>query len=95
MPNFLRAFVVAALPKTTADPYTLTLDTTYEQTLVNYPSALLDHLNRLLCAGTLPAAAKTRIITALSAVPSTTTAEDKVKTAILLTLTSPASAIQR
>jgi uncharacterized protein (DUF1800 family) len=95
VPNFLRTFVVAALPKTTADPYTITLDTTYEQTLVNDPSALLDHLNRLLCAGTLPTAAKTRILTALSAVPSTTTAEDKVKTAILLTLTSPAAAIQR
>lgn len=95
VPNFLRGFVVAALPKTTADPYTITLDTTYEQTLVSDPSALLDHLNRVLCAGTLPAAAKTRILTALSAVPSTTTAEDKAKTAILLTLTTPASAIQR
>jgi hypothetical protein len=95
VPNFLRTFVLAALPKTTADPYTLTLDTTYEQTLLADPSALLDHLNRVLCAGTLPATAKTRILTALSSVPATTTAEDKVKTAILLTLTTPASAIQR
>lgn len=100
VPNYLRTFVVAATPTsngvpTTAADYTLTLNLTYEETLAGNVPALLDHLNSLLCAGSLSSAARTRITTALAALPSTTSANERVKSAILLVLTSPNAAIQK
>jgi hypothetical protein len=100
VPNYLRNFVNAAIPTsngvpTAVAPYVLTLDLTYEQTLLSNPAALLDHLSRVLCADTLPAAARTRITTALAALPAATTPIDRAKTAVLLVLTSPAAAIQK
>ena len=97
VPNYLRTFVNATTTGVAAanQPYVIALNTTYEQTLVSNPTALLDHLNAVLCAGTLPTAARTRIITALSALAASTTNEDRAKTAILLVLTTPAAAIQK
>jgi len=97
VPNYLRTFVNATTAgiAATIQPYVITLNTTYEQTLVSNPTALLDHLNTVLCAGTLPGAARTRITTALSALATSTTNEDRAKTAILLVLTTPAAAIQK
>jgi uncharacterized protein (DUF1800 family) len=99
-PNYYRSFVLAAVPTanglpTTAAPYTLTLNLTYEQNLAGNPAALLDHLNLLLCSGTLSTAARTRITTSLAALPTTTTPEDRAKSAILLVLTSPSAAVQK
>ncbi|NBQ58151.1 MAG: DUF1800 family protein, partial [Opitutaceae bacterium] len=94
VPNYLRTFVNSVTGSVVANqPYVITLNTTYEQTLVANPAALLDHLNSVLCAGTLPSAARTRILTALSSLATSTTNEDRAKTAILLVLTSPAAAI--
>jgi hypothetical protein len=95
VPNFFRNFVLASLPTTTARDYTITLNTSAEQALVSTPSALIDRLNLVLCGGAMPAATKTRIATALGSLATTATATDRVNTAILLTLTSPASAIQK
>jgi hypothetical protein len=100
VPNYLRGFVVAAIPTsngvpTTAADYTLTLNLTYEESLVGNVPALLDHLNTLLCAGSLSSTARTRITTALASLPSTTSATDRVKSAILLVLTSPSAAVQK
>ena len=97
VPNYLRTFVNSTTTgvATANQPYVITLNTTYEQTLVATPGALLDHLNAVLCAGTLPSAARTRILTALSSLATSTTNEDRAKTAILLVLTSPAAAIQK
>lgn len=100
VPNYLRGFVVAATPTsngvpTAAADYTLTLDLTQETALLGDVPALLDHLSLVLCSGSLSAAARTRITTALTALPSTTTALDRVRTAILLVLTSPHAAIQK
>ncbi len=100
VPNYLRTFAIAAIPTTNgaptaAAPYVLIPNTTYEQTLVATPTALVDHLNRVLCADTLSAAARTRIVSALAALPTATTTEDRAKTAILLVLTSPAAAVQK
>lgn len=97
VPNYLRTFVNSTTTGVAAanQPYVITLNTTYEQTLVANPGALLDHLNSVLCAGTLPSAARTRILTALSSLATSTTNEDRAKTAILLVLTSPAAAIQK
>ncbi len=99
-PNYLRSFVLAAIPTTNgvataAAPYTLTLNLTYEQTLIGNVPALLDHLNLLLCSGSLSSTSRTRITTALTALPTATTTEDRVKTAILLVLTSPSGAVQK
>ena len=95
VPNFLRTISLTNVPTTTAAPYTMALDLTYEQTLVATPSALLDHLNLLLCAGNMTAATKTRITTALAALPAATTTRERAQTAVLLTLTSPSSAVQK
>ena len=95
VPNFLRTISLTNVPTTTAAPYTMALDLTYEQTLVATPSALLDHLNLLLCAGNMTAATKTRITTALAALPATTTTRERAQTAVLLTLISPSSAVQK
>ena len=99
-PNFLRTFVNAAIPTsggvpTPAAPYVIMLNLTYEQTLLSTPTALLDHLNVVLCSGSLSAASRTRIITALAALPTATTTIDRAKVAILMVLTSPAAAIQK
>jgi hypothetical protein len=94
-PNFFRNFALANVPTSAAGPYTITLDLTFEQTLVSNPSALLDHLNLVLCAGAMPAATKTRITTALAALPASASARERAQTAVLLTLTSPAAAIQK
>ena len=99
-PNFLRNFVNAVIPTsggvpTTAAPYVLTLNTTFEQSLANNPPALLDHLSTVLTADSLSAATRTRVTTALAALPSTTSTLDRVNTAIFLVLTSPSAAIQK
>jgi hypothetical protein len=97
VPNYFRNFVNATTTglAATTQPYILTLNLTYEESLVSNPPALLDHLSRLLTADSLPAAAKTRITTALAALPTATTTTDRAKTAVLLVLTSPAAAIQK
>ena len=72
-----------------------TLDLSYEQTLVNTPSALLDHLNLVLCGGNMPQATRDRITTALTALPASTTALERAQTAVLLVTTSAAGATQK
>jgi hypothetical protein len=100
VPNYLRTFVNAVIPTTAgvptaAAPYVLTLDLAYEQTLLPNPDALLDHLSNVLAAGNLSPSARTRIKTALTALPTSTATLDRVKTAVLLTLTSQSAAIQK
>lgn len=95
VPNQLRTFVLATVPNSTAGPYAITLNLTFEQTLVANPTALLDHLNLVLCGGALPAETRTRITTALAALPAATSTLERAQTAVLLTLTSPAASIQR
>lgn len=100
VPNYLRGFVLAVLPTsggvpTAAAPYTLTLKLNYEVGLVGNIPALLDHLNTVLCSGSLSALTRARITTALAALPVSTSNEDRVKTAILLVLTSPSGAVQK
>ncbi|HUR57769.1 MAG TPA: DUF1800 family protein [Opitutaceae bacterium] len=95
VPNFLRTFTLATVPTTTAAPYAITLNLAYEQTLLGNPSALLDHLNLVLCASAMPAATKTRITTALAALPAATSALERAQTAVLLTVTTPAAATQK
>ena len=94
-PNFLRTFANASLPVTTADPYTITLNLNYEKTLATNPAALTDHLATILCANSLSTAAKSSIVNTLTALKSTASTEDLVKSAIILISSSPNAAIQR
>jgi hypothetical protein len=43
----------------------------------------------------MPAATKTRLVTALGALPASTSTRERAQTAVLLTLTSPAAAVQK
>ncbi len=96
VPNDLRTFVFATATGTSSSvPVTIAPDFTLEQTLVATPTKLLDHLAAVLCQGNMPQATRDRITTALTALPATTSALEKVQTAVLLTLTSPAAATQK
>ena len=73
---------------------------TTELTLVGNPSALVDRLNRLLCAGQLSAATVSLIVTALGADRSTTASTDTTKRnyiakAILFVMASAEYLIQK
>jgi len=103
VPNSLRSFVVANnVPAGTANPTqiaqasaTLMPDYSFEQTLVSDVPALLNHLNLLLTQGTLALEAQARIAAGLAALPSSTNALDRVRSAVLLVLTSPDAAVQK
>ena len=95
VPNAFRSFALANVPTTNAAPSTLPLDLAYELTLVSNPAALVDHLNTLLAAGNMSAAARTRIVTALTTLPTNTTSLERAQTAVFLAVTSPAAAVQK
>jgi len=73
---------------------------TTELTLVGNPSALVDRLNRILCAGQLSSATVSLIVTALGTDRSTTASPDTTKRnyiakAILFVMASPEYLIQK
>lgn len=57
--------------------------------------ALVDHLNLVLCAGSMPTAVRDRIATALTAMPASTTDTDKYRSAIYLTVVTQSAAVQK
>lgn len=92
VPNLIRALIFTSTPPASG---TLVMDLTAEQALAANPSAQLDHLNAVMCGGTLPAAARARILTALNALPTSATPLERAQTAVLLVATSPAGSIQQ
>lgn len=58
---------------------------------------LMDYLNLVLCGNSMPKTMNDRIITALTAMPNNSAANDleRVRSAIYLTLTSPEGAVQK
>ena len=92
VPNYLRGFIFFSASPTAT---TITLNLAAEQTLAATPSAQVDHLNAVLCGGNLPTATRDRIVTALNALPTSTTTLERAQTAILLVATSPAGAVQK
>jgi uncharacterized protein (DUF1800 family) len=88
-PNYLRGLIF-----TTANSAEQ-LDLTTEQNLAANGSTLVNHLNLLLCSGNMPAATRDRITTALAALPASTSSLERAQTAVLLTVTSPAAAVQK
>ena len=93
--NFLQTYIFQNNAGGPTDGGILTLDLTYEQTLANDPAALVDHLNLLLCGGSLPAVTRTRILSTLASLTVNTSALEKARTAVLLIATSPAGATQK
>jgi uncharacterized protein (DUF1800 family) len=89
VPNYVRGLIFTSANSPQQ------LDLTYEQTLASNPSALLDHLNRVLCGGNMPSAVRDRITTALNALPATTSALERVQSALQLVATAPAAAVQQ
>lgn len=59
------------------------------------PAQLVDAVSLLLTSGSMSPASSARIATALTALPASTPALEKVRMAVYLTLTSPAGAIQK
>ncbi|HEU5080219.1 MAG TPA: DUF1800 family protein [Opitutaceae bacterium] len=59
------------------------------------PSELVDQLNILLCAGSMPAATQERIVSALKAMPASATDTDRYRSAIYLTVTTQSAAVQK
>lgn len=58
-------------------------------------AALVDHLNLVLCAGSMPTATRDRIAAALTAMPTSATDTDKYRSAIYLTVVTQAAAVQK
>jgi uncharacterized protein (DUF1800 family) len=92
VPNFLRTFIFNTVG---TNPDTVVLNLSYEQSLVATPSALLDHLNQVMCGGNLTAATRTRVTTMLAALPSTTSTLERAQRTILVLATSPDGSVQK
>jgi uncharacterized protein (DUF1800 family) len=73
------------------------LDLTTERDMAANPTALVDHLNTLLCAGNLSAATRQRIIDHVTTLPGSTTTDklNRAKAAVHLIVTSPEFSVQR
>lgn len=92
VPNELQRYIyTAAQPPDTA--LTLKLDPLLP--LARTPGPLLDYLNLVFCGGSMPADTRERIAQALAALPPNTGDLDRVRSALQLTVTSTAAAIQR
>ncbi|MEO6004287.1 MAG: DUF1800 family protein [Opitutus sp.] len=88
-PNYLYNFIFNATYQGVALTFTDLLP------LAPQPTGLVDRLNLLLSGNALPAATTTRIVTALNALPTATTATDRVRTAIYLITTTGEGAVQQ
>jgi uncharacterized protein (DUF1800 family) len=93
-PNHLRDTIFRAATGTNAANITA-LNLNPELTIAGNVPALLDHLSLVMTSGQLSAASRARITTALSSLTSTTSATERVQTAILLVATSPEGSSQR
>ncbi len=89
IPNYLYNFIFNATYQG------VSLDYTALVSLVPQPATLVDRLNLLFAGNTLSTATQTRIVTALNALPAATTATDRVRTALYLTVTSSEGAVQQ
>jgi uncharacterized protein (DUF1800 family) len=93
-PNFYYLYTSTTRSTNVADQTPLPVFDPFVPLAAN-PQALVDRLNLLLTSSTLSTASTTRIVSALNAMPNGTPALDKVRSAVYLTLTSPAGAIQK
>jgi uncharacterized protein (DUF1800 family) len=90
VPNFLYAYLYATRSATA-----IGLDLSSVLPLAKQPGPLVDYLNTVLCAGALPSALHDRIVTAINALPASSTDTERVRSAIYLVVTSPTAAVQK
>ncbi len=90
MPNYLYNLIVATRGTTEVGlVYTDVLP------LAKTPRQLVDYMNLVLSAGSMPQTMIDRITTAITAMPTSTSDTDKVRSAIYLTVTSAEAATQK
>jgi uncharacterized protein (DUF1800 family) len=99
-PNFYYNLIYTTRSTTDLNQQTVGLNLTEWLPLGRTPAPLVDALNVLLTAGSLPRPALDRVVSAISALPAgigTNTANDleRVRAAVYLVLTSPQAAIQK
>ncbi|MCX6954191.1 MAG: DUF1800 domain-containing protein [Verrucomicrobia bacterium] len=98
MPNFFHLYIYSQKPPVSSadNRQVIYLRPDSLLPLARTPSALVDQLNLLFCAGTLPPTSVARVVTALNALPAITPADDleRVRAAIYLVVNSPDGAIQ-
>jgi uncharacterized protein (DUF1800 family) len=93
IPNFYYNYIYTTR---NTDPASQTIGLTLDPflSLGRSPGPLLDQLDPLLAGGTLPAAARDRIISALNSVPASTSDLERVRAAVYLVV-STAGAVQK
>jgi uncharacterized protein (DUF1800 family) len=90
VPNYLYSFIYATRSTTNIG---LTFDSYL--TLAKQPGPLVDALNPLLSAGTIPTLMRDRIVTALNALPASTSDLERVRAAVYLVVSSPEASVQK
>lgn len=90
IPNYLYGFITATRSATTIAP-----DFAELLPLARQSGTLMDQLNVLFCAGSMPTATRDRIVAALGAVPPSTSDLDRVRTAVYLTTVTQQAAVQK
>ncbi|MBI4625577.1 MAG: DUF1800 family protein [Verrucomicrobia bacterium] len=96
-PNFYYTYIYNNRSATDPAQQTIGLSLDSWLGLARTPQTLVDSLNLLLAAGSMPKATSDRIVAALVAMPTNTTTADleRVRSAIYLTVTSAQGAIQK
>jgi uncharacterized protein (DUF1800 family) len=90
VPNYLYSFIYATRSSTNIG---LKYDSVLS--LAKQPGPLVAALNPLLSSGSIPAAMHDRIVSALTALPATTSDLERVRAAIYLIVSSPEGSIQK
>lgn len=96
-PNFYYTYIYNNRLATDPAQQTIGLSLDSWMGLARTPQTLVDSLNLLLAAGAMPKAASDRIVSAIIAMPTNSVNADleRVRSAIYLTLTSAAGAVQK
>jgi len=92
-PNSLYSYIYSTASSTS--PTTIAINLTDLLPLAKKPAELIEYLNKVLAGGSLSQAAKDRITTALSKVPTSTSDTERVRTTTYLVVTTPEGAVQR
>jgi uncharacterized protein (DUF1800 family) len=94
IPNFYYTYIYTTR---NTDPASQTIGLTLDPflSLARTPGPLLDQLDPLLAGGTLPAAARDRIISALNSVPASTSDLERVRAAVYLIMSTAGGAVQK
>lgn len=92
-PNVLYGYMVAN--RSSTNQQTIGLNLTDVLPLAKTPAQLVDYMNLVVSAGSMPKALTDRLIATLTSLPANTTDLEKVRTTLYLAFTSPEAAIQK